>query len=63
MGYGSWAITGPSLELDSVREEVLDMEHTVDGRDVPIYIGTLEEFADEWGKPFKVSPQGAFITI
>ena len=65
MSYGSWAICGPSMQLNSVKERVLAMENAVEGRGngVPIYIGTLEEFAKEWKGKFTVHPIGAYITI
>ena len=65
MSYGSWAVVGPSLEIRFLLEEITAIPGVTHDpkRGFPIYAGTLEDFADNWGKHFEVSPVGAYIRV
>ena len=64
-GGTSWAICGPSMQLEQVRAEVLaipGMFQRTPG-ETPVFNGTLNDFGQHWGKQFTVHPEGAYITI
>ena len=68
MSYGSWAIV-PRSE-DRTATQILELQHRLlaiegvtQGRDVLLFVGTLEEFASRWGGEFTVVPFGAFIRL
>lgn len=64
MGYGSWAICGPSMALVAVREEVLEYPGVfARPGETPVFNGTLDDFAQLWMKSFTVHPNGAYISI
>lgn len=68
MSYGSWAIVphGNDRTATQVREltdRLLAIDGVIQGRDVLLFHGTLEQFASRWGGEFTVVPLGAFLRV
>lgn len=60
--WTSWAIVG-SKTTPELHEEVLDIPGMIDGRDLPIFNGSLDEFSNEFHKPFIVYREGRYIKV
>lgn len=58
-----WASWGIVVLFPITKEEILEIPGMVEGRDLPIYQGTLGSFALEYKRPFKVYNSGKYIEV
>lgn len=57
--WTSWAVVCPAEIVD----KVLAVEGVVQGDDVKLFTGTLDEFSQRWGDPFVVYKFGRYIQV
>ncbi len=60
--WKSWAIVG-SKTTPGLHEEILAIPGMVDGRDLPIFYGSLGDFQRVFKKQFLVSSTGLYIKV
>lgn len=62
--WTSWAIVG-SKTTPELHEEILAIPGVIEGRDrdLPILDGSLDEFSNEYRKPFIVYYNGRYIKV
>ena len=58
--WTSWAVV---IRQPATKEEVLAVEGMIDGRDVPLFTGTVGEFAERWRRPFVVHHSGRYFEV
>lgn len=58
--WTSWAIV---VKWPHTKEEILEIPGVIDGRDLPIFGGTLGEFQKRFSKPFTVHTEGFYIQV
>jgi hypothetical protein len=59
--WTSWGIIGCTSVAHEV--EILDLPDVVNGRDLILYTGSLDEFSNEYHKPFTVHRDGRYIDV
>lgn len=60
--WTSWAITG-SKTTPELHEEIMAIPGVTYERDLPIFDGSLDEFSNEFHKPFVVYFEGRYIKV
>ena len=58
--WTSWAIV---IDKPHTTEEILKIEGVVEGRDLPIFTGTLGEWCERFKRPFTVHSNGRYIQV
>ncbi len=60
--WKSWSIVGVKYD-PKLREEILAIPGMVDGRDLPIFHGSLGDFQRHYKDPFEVYSKGYYIKV
>lgn len=58
--WTSWAIV---IDKPVTKEEVLAIDGVIDGRDIPLFTGTLDEWCERYRHPFTVHRSGRYIQV
>lgn len=67
-GDNTWAVVVAAKDGRDIAE-TLDRVHALDRvcrgkvEDIPVFNGSLAQFAQDWGAPFEVHPQGCFVKV
>ena len=59
----SWAIVMWDGSNDELKEQILAVPGVIEGKNLPLYSGTLEDFAKYWKRQFIVSYDGFWIAV
>ena len=67
-GDWTWGVVVAAKDGRDIAE-TLEKVHAMErvqaskGEGVPVYNGSLAQFARDWGAPFEVHPQGCFVKV